>query len=225
GQVYFQIGTTQGSWTNVGGGFVYGSGQVQETWTTWGPDGYALQPSTTYYWRLAASSGGSTVYGPVQQFTTLAANRVVGTGTAASCTTAALHQVLTSAAAATGAEVTFNCGAGNVDIPITQTYVFNKDVTIDGGNKVRLVSQGARHLRFTGGNSTVKGLTLTGADHTGCGGALSVESGATLWTSFVTISGNKTTTMGGSLRVAAGGDLTKTNAHVTANLTGAGGRS
>jgi hypothetical protein len=60
---------------------------------------------------------------------------VVGTGTAASCTFAAL-----SAAVTKGGIITFNCGSSAVSIPITATMNLptNKNTVIDGGNKVTL---------------------------------------------------------------------------------------
>jgi hypothetical protein len=62
---------------------------------------------------------------------------VVGTGTAASCTSAAFV-----AAVAKGGVITFNCGAAPVTITLSETAkVFNdksQKIVIDGGNKVTL---------------------------------------------------------------------------------------
>jgi hypothetical protein len=64
---------------------------------------------------------------------------VVGTGTGAGCTEAALD-----AAVAKGGVVTFNCGTAPVTITVTAEVPITKDTTIDGGNLVTL----------SGGNST-----------------------------------------------------------------------
>lgn len=65
---------------------------------------------------------------------------VIGTGTAASCTFAALR-----AAVAAGGVVTFNCGAAPVTIAITATMNLptNKNTVIDGGRLVTLDGGGA----------------------------------------------------------------------------------
>jgi hypothetical protein len=60
---------------------------------------------------------------------------VVGTGTAASCTFAALKTAVTK-----GGVITFDCGSASVTIPVTATLVLptNKSTVIDGGGKVIL---------------------------------------------------------------------------------------
>ncbi|MFO1340146.1 MAG: hypothetical protein U1F53_18280 [Burkholderiaceae bacterium] len=71
---------------------------------------------------------------------------VVGTGTPASCTSAAFV-----AAVAKGGVITFNCGANPVTITLKETAkVFNDrpDVVIDGGNKVTLSGGGARRILY-----------------------------------------------------------------------------
>src|SRR5262245_44759026 len=85
---------------------------------------------------------------------------VVGMGTAASCTFAALQT-----AAAAGGVITFDCGAGAVTIPVTATLKvpITKNTVIDGGNKVTLDGGGAvRILSFDSPNwqATDFGLTL-----------------------------------------------------------------
>ncbi len=66
--------------------------------------------------------------------------KVVGDGTAASCTFAAL-----SAAVTQGGVITFDCGCAPVTIPITSTMnlPIDKDTVIDGGNKIILDGQSA----------------------------------------------------------------------------------
>jgi len=65
---------------------------------------------------------------------------VVGTGSAASCTFAALE-----AATKVGGVITFNCGSTPITIPVTSTLSLptTKNTVIDGGNKITLDGGGA----------------------------------------------------------------------------------
>ena len=72
--------------------------------------------------------------------------RVVGTGTPASCTSAAVVN-----AVAQGGIITFNCGANPVTILMTATAkVFNNkpDVVLDGGGKVTLSGGGTTRILY-----------------------------------------------------------------------------
>lgn len=97
---------------------------------------------------------------------------VVGNGTPASCTNAAILTAITN-----GGSVTFNCGASPVSIPITQTLQFQDwDTVIDGNNLVTLQgTPGIRIISFRtwGFNAartlTLRNLTLSGASVTGAG--------------------------------------------------------
>ncbi len=71
---------------------------------------------------------------------------VIGDGTAASCTSAAVVN-----AVAQGGVITFNCGADPVTITMSQTAkVFNNrpDVVLDGGGRVTLSGGGARRILY-----------------------------------------------------------------------------
>ncbi|MFC8682213.1 DUF4082 domain-containing protein [Microbacterium ureisolvens] len=71
---------------------------------------------------------------------------VVGTGTAASCTSAAVV-----AAVATGGVVTFNCGSSPVTIPLSQTLKIRnstENLVIDGGGLVTLSGGGVRRILY-----------------------------------------------------------------------------
>lgn len=75
-----------------------------------------------------------------------APDRVVGTGTAASCTSAAVV-----AAVAAGGVITFNCGANPVTITLTQTLkVLNSTqrLVIDGGGKVTLSGGNSNRILY-----------------------------------------------------------------------------
>ncbi|MCU0497377.1 MAG: hypothetical protein MUF87_08510 [Anaerolineae bacterium] len=97
---------------------------------------------------------------------------VVGNGTAASCTNAAILNTIVN-----GGIVTFNCGANPVTIPITQTLQFQDwDTVIDGGNLVTLQgTSGVRIISFRtwGFNAartlTLRNITLSGASISGAG--------------------------------------------------------
>ncbi len=81
---------------------------------------------------------------------TRAPDHVVGTGTAASCTFAALQAAVTA-----GGRITFACGPGVVTIPVTATLdlPINRDTVIDGGRTIVLDGGGAvQILRFDSPN-------------------------------------------------------------------------
>lgn len=87
------------------------------------------------------------------------AGGVVGNGTPASCTEAALN-----AALAGGGSVTFNCGPSPVTIPITQQKVIAAATTVDGGSADRIILDAGGATRIflgsTGISLTVRNLTL-----------------------------------------------------------------
>lgn len=106
---------------------------------------------------------------------------VVGTGTAGSCTEAAL-----TAAIAQGGIITFSCGASPYTLTVTSEKAITKDTVIDGGGKVTLSGGGTtrilkvastfdketpavtlQNLRFSGGSTK----SLTGVVANG-GGAI-----------------------------------------------------
>jgi predicted outer membrane repeat protein len=65
-----------------------------------------------------------------------AATAVVGSGTAGSCTQAALANAITAAGA--DGTVTFNCGAASAAILFSSTLLITRSVTLDGGSKITL---------------------------------------------------------------------------------------
>ncbi len=84
---------------------------------------------------------------------------IVGTGTPASCTFAAL-----AAAIARGGVITFSCGADPVTIPVTSTLQLptDRDTVIDGGNRITLDGGNAvQILRWYSGNWQVNTRMLT----------------------------------------------------------------
>lgn len=75
-----------------------------------------------------------------------APNHVIGTGTPASCTSAAFLAAVTA-----GGVITFNCGPDPVTIALTQTAKVRNStarVVIDGGGKVTLSGGGANRILY-----------------------------------------------------------------------------
>lgn len=99
---------------------------------------------------------------PIQAVDTSSPNAVVGDGSPASCTEAALD-----AALAKGGVVTFDCGAAAATITVTQEKAITKDTVIDGGGKVTLSGGGKTRILHlasawdqTGPKLTVQRLTF-----------------------------------------------------------------
>ncbi len=96
---------------------------------------------------LAGNPGSSyPVPAAGQAVNTSAPNHVVGSGTSASCTGAAVV-----AAVAQGGVITFNCGPAALTITLSSTAkVFNDkpDVTLDGGGKVTLSGGGSTRILY-----------------------------------------------------------------------------
>ena len=74
-------------------------------------------------------------------------DHVIGTGTAASCTSAAVLSAVDA-----GGVITFNCGANPVTITLSQTAKVRnstRKLVLDGGGKVTLSGGGARRILYT----------------------------------------------------------------------------
>jgi hypothetical protein len=144
-------------------------------------------------------SGTCTVPSAAQAESVASPTTVVGTGTAASCTSAAFV-----AAVAKAGIITFNCGSAPVTITLTETAKIYNDkatkmvidgggkVTLSGGGKVRILYQNTcdKNLVYTTSHCqnqeepklTVQNLTFIqgnakGADTEGSGGAIFVRGG------------------------------------------------
>ena len=91
-----------------------------------------------------------------------APNAVVGTGTPASCTEAALLTALDA-----GGDVTFNCGNAAHTITLTSAKTLSTDVNVDGGGLITL-SGGNTNSIFTVANGTtvtLRRITLVNASN------------------------------------------------------------
>ncbi len=148
---------------------------------------------------------------------------VVGTGTAASCTEAALD-----AALAGGGLVTFNCGAGATTIPLSSEKIITVDTQVNGNGSITLDGQNqSRHFWVADNTSlNISGLTLTGGNGAG---ASDDGRGGSLFTMFgtinihdSTISNNSAAISGGAIRVVSG-TVTITDSVINSNTALRGG--
>jgi hypothetical protein len=92
-------------------------------------------------------AGGAAVPADGRAVDTSHPTRVIGTGTPASCTSAAVV-----AAVAKGGVITFSCGPNPIVITLTQTAKVHNlaaaDVVLDGGGKVTLSGGGKRRILY-----------------------------------------------------------------------------
>ena len=156
---------------------------------------------------------------------------VVGNGTPASCTEAALNTAL-----AGGGTVTFNCGGGPVVIPITTTKTLTSTTTIDGaGQSVTLDGLGTTQLfrttyQFASFTLTFRNLTMRNGRSPDFGGAIRLayqDFVTTLNIVNVTFAGNVCDAagndVGGGALYAQGGIVTIVGSTFTGNRGGNGG--
>ena len=144
-------GTGGSSSTGTGGSSSTGTGGSSATGTGGSPPGTAGNPNGSCSAGVPSNGQPADVSNPTS---------VIGMGTAASCTFAALNTAVSN-----GGVITFNCGSAPVTISITATMNLptNKNTVIDGGNKVTLDGGHAvQILNFNHGDYRVNtfGLTL-----------------------------------------------------------------
>lgn len=105
-------------------------------------------------------TGGAAVPAEAQAVDTSRPTRVVGTGTPASCTSAAVVE-----AVAAGGIITFDCGPAPVTITMAATAkVVNAngpDVVLDGGNKVTLSGGGKHRILYMNTCDKAQGWTTS----------------------------------------------------------------
>ena len=146
---------------------------------------------------------------------------VVGTGTAMSCTEAALDTAL-----AGGGAVTFNCGAAPIAIPITVSKQLATATQIDGGGLITLQGDGnVRLFELSGGAFTMTGVVLSDGMTIGNGAAILID-GGTLLLDNVTLMDNAGTGMfsnGGAIYAYNGTQVTLQRVTATANTAQYGG--
>jgi len=115
----------------------------------WGCDGGGRSnPGTNPGTELPGNPDGScTVPAEAMAANTSTPTRVIGTGTAASCTSAAVVS-----AVALGGVITFDCGPDPITITLDETAKIRNDtgpeIVIDGGGKVTLSGGGNRRILY-----------------------------------------------------------------------------
>jgi len=133
---------------HASGGVTGGGGTTPGTTSTDGGIGQAGNPNGSCKAGVPANGQPANISNPT----------VIGTGTAASCTFAALNT-----AVGKGGVITFNCG-GAITIPITATMNLptTKNTVIDGGNNVTLDGGHAvQILNFNSANFQANNNSLT----------------------------------------------------------------
>ena len=142
---------------------------------------------------------------------------VVGTGTSASCTEAALDACLPGGGSFDGT-VTFACG-GAATITVTSAKTISADTTIDGGSVITISGSG----NAVGVLSVNSGVTFTVENLTVANGHTrgAITNGGTLTVTNCTFSGNSATFRGGAIRNP--GSLTVTNSTFSGNSATLGG--
>jgi len=208
GTGYFDLGTTtQYLLINEAVPIAAGS-TAWVAWDDWGPP--ALTPDTLYHWRFRFTpSVGSPVYGADQTFRTLPVGRVtIGQGQAAACTELAFNSALSTAQ-----EILFDCGALPVTITLTSAKSIGSNLTINGGNKVTLSSNGTgNHFNIlAGGYLTLTQITLSnGLNTVDCGGAIYVNSNAYLTLNETRFINNTSNAQGGAVCNVGFADISAT---------------
>lgn len=139
------------------------------------------------------------------------ASNIVGTGSAASCTEAALRAAVTA-----GGHVTFSCGGAEVSIPVSSAITVSKTTVIDGAGKITLDGGGTnrildvantqslsvRNMRLINGKASAS-MDLT----TGIGGAVAGHFRSRVEVINSTFEGNTAGRGGGAVGVNTGSTL------------------
>lgn len=153
-------------------------------------------------------------------------SKVVGTGTAASCTASALSSAVTG-----GGAITFNCGSAPVSIAITTAIQVTKATVVDGGGLVTLDGGGAVQIFVVASNNTlsvrnlrfINGKAPDNDQAAGIGGAVSGN-----WRSKVEVIGctfedSVAARGGGAVAVWTGSSLTIVSSRFLRNKSWYGG--
>jgi hypothetical protein len=158
---------------------------------------------------------------------------VVGSGTAASCTTAAYNtamQILVDGPQARGGVLSFNCGAQPHTITIDREWGLTDDVVIDGAGIITLDGQNLHRFYqtflLTEGRTvvTLKDISLIrGFAATDFGGAVYVRQGTSLTLEGVTIADSRAATSGGAVAADASTQLSIVDSAFLNNRAGDGG--
>jgi hypothetical protein len=143
---------------------------------------------------------------------------VVGTGTPASCTDAALTAALVG-----GGTVTFNCGPNPVTLVITEKAI-SADTVVDGGNLVTLSGNNANRHFFAAPTYkfTLKNIALVKGKATAGGGAIEATS-SQLTLENVRVAESSAGDHGGGIVVEIDSVVTIRNSVIEGNTSPRGG--
>lgn len=145
---------------------------------------------------------------------------VVGTGTPASCSEAALDVALTN-----GGTISFNCG-GPATINLSSDKILVSSTTIDGANQITLSGRNLNRLFVANGEIqfTLRNLTLEAGFSPVGGGALELV-GAAVVLDRVHFNNHQATDQGGAIYCfeGSGGSLTIRNSSFAGNRSASGG--
>ena len=105
-------------------------------------------------------AGGAAVPANAREVDTSEPSREIGTGTAASCTSAAVVKAVEQ-----GGRIRFNCGPAPVTITMTETAKIQNaasaEVVLDGGGKVTLSGGGKRRILYMNTCDAAQGFTTS----------------------------------------------------------------
>ncbi|MEO7795180.1 MAG: choice-of-anchor Q domain-containing protein [Thermoanaerobaculia bacterium] len=152
-----------------------------------------------------------------------AADAVVGSGSAASCTEAALDSAVATANSG-GGTITFSCGVDPVTLVLTSAKTISAFVTLDADDLVTISGGDAtRHLVVSAGaTATLRDLRLVHGMAAG-GGAILLEATSELHLFNTAVTHNASTTDGGAIE-ASDAVVHAVNSQISHNqAAGAGG--
>jgi predicted outer membrane repeat protein len=152
--------------------------------------------------------------------------KVVGSGTAESCTPEALRSAITG-----GGAVTFSCGDAPITIAVSPALQVSKPTVVDGGNKVTLDGGGKNQIMVVASNQSLSvrnlrfmnGVAPASMEAQGIGGAVAGN-----WRSRVEVIGctfekNKAGRGGGAVAVWTGSSLVVVQSTFVGNTSWYGG--
>jgi len=160
--------------------------------------------------------------------------QIIGNGTAASCTQAALQASLNQ-----GGYISFNCG-GVLTIPLTEELIVSVDTVLDGAGEITLDGQSQTRILYkqSSANLVVQNITLENGKAPGtashfsdeCGGAILAKGeGTTLMVLNSTLRNNSVTNLntndiaGGAIYAFGLFEAIIANSHLSGNIASNGG--
>ena len=156
---------------------------------------------------------------------------VVGNGTGASCTEAALDAAIAQlypGATFPGGTISFNCGEFHVEIPLTsaKSLGFGYGTVIDGAGVTLDGQDATRHFVITGDESRVEIrnlLLIRGHAAAAHGGSINVGTGVGLHLQGVLFGANRAGLSGGAIHAEAGSSVSAQDSSFQANQANHGG--